>query len=473
MGRVDNPSAFPINKQIMIKVRNMKQKVKIELCPSSMIEMANCNCHRVTNDDNNIIEYIKVLTSVITPLATLGFGLWAFKKKEDYKEEKGKSFYHYKCEMDIKKAQMIHDIRTQVNDAATQNSTQEEEAPKWEDFNDAVYGHTNEKHLWLVGNVINMGGTHLLFGPKGSCKTMFVTTLADAISKGTEYRLFVSDNANPCNQPPQQVFLYDLEMQYSDLNRRNGKHGYSFSNISRCDHSSFTVDSWLRNVKKVIDGLTCNATIFLDNITRLVSDISQPTICKKLFDGIKSLKDEAKMKGVIVTFILIAHTTNNRKDKDPITLKDAAFADTLTTGMDSISIIGTIKDTNKIFLKAYNLRHAPAPSEVTILELRDKPFMRFEIVGTDIEDNILPIKKTSAKNSHSHKSEDKPSEPEVRKGWSLSKAEEIEKAYNDIKRSCRKGGLRIVGKRYGVTGATVRNIITDLNKYRAEHSVAV
>ena len=451
----------------------MKQIDKIELSPSSMIEIANCNCHHAINDDKNIIEYIKVLTSVITPLATLGVSLWVYMKKTDYKEEKDKSVYHYKCEMDIKKAQMIHDIRTQVNDAATQNTTQEEEVSKWEDFNDAVYGHTNDKHQWIVGNVFNMGGTHLLFGPKGSCKTMFVTTIADVISKGIEYRLFVSDNANPCNQPPQQVFLYDLEMQYSDLNKRNGKHGYSFSNISRCDHSSFTVDSWLRNVKKVIDGLTCNATIFLDNITRLESDISQPTICKKLFDGIKSLKDEAKMKGVIVTFILIAHTTNNRNDKDPITLKDAAFADTLTTGMDSISIIGTTKDPNKIFFKAYRLRHAPSPSEVTILELKDKPFMRFEIVGTDMEENILPNKKTSAKNSHSYKEEDKPSDPEVRKGWPLSKAEEIENAYNEMKRSCRKGGLRIVGKRYGVTGATVRNIIIDLNKYREEHGLEV
>jgi len=431
----------------------------LSLAPRS--EIINCNNHCESNDYKKKLLFKETIW-VIGTCVIMGIRYLLSNRKDKQKAQNDKSVYQYKCEMDIKKAQAIYNIRKQNNWTDHQSTTQEEEEPKWEDFNDAVYGHTNDKHQWIVGNVFNMGGTHLLFGPKGSCKTMFVTTLADVISKGTEYRLFVSDNANPCYQPPQQVFLYDLEMQYSDLNKRNGKHGYSFCNISRCDHSSFTVDSWLRNVKKVIDGLTCNATIILDNITRLVSDISQPTICKKLFNGIKSLKDEAKMKGVIVTFILIAHTTNDRKDKDPITLKDAAFADTLTTGMDSISIIGTTKDPNKIFLKAYCLRHAPAPSEVTILELRDKPFMRFEIVGTDMETNVLPIKRSSAKVERINKPEDKTSDPEIRKGWPLSKAMEVEEA-------SKTGSQRKVAELYGVSAVTIGNVLKDLKKYREEH----
>ena len=420
---------------------------------SGSIKYVNCSD---PNHNNNSLEYVKVLM----PFASLVATCLAYKWKTDYKAEKDKSVYQNKCEMDIKKAQAIHDIRTQSNDADSQNSTQEEEEPKWENFNDAVYGHTNDKHQWLVGNVINMGGTHLIVGAKSIGKTIFVTTLANAISKGTEYRLFVCDNTNPCYQPPQQVFLYDLEMQYSDLNKRNGKHGYSFSNITRCDHSSFTVDSWLKNVKKVIDGLTCNATVILDNITRLGSDISQPTVGKKLFDGIKALKNAAKMKDVIVTFLLIAHTTNNRNDYDPITLRDAACADTMTTGMDSISMLGATKDTGKMFYKACCVRHAPTPvGVVTILELKEKPFMRFEIVGTDMETNVLPIKRSPAKAERINKLEDNTSDPEIRKGWPLSKAMEVEEA-------SKTGSQRKVAELYGVSPVTIGNVLKDLKKYR-------
>ena len=414
-----------------------------------------CETNKKWELATNIVEAI-VVSSVTTCIACIGYCL-----RTDYKKKSDADLHREKCKIDIDKYRTINDIKKQYKERENQevSFSEEDNAPMWEDFNDAVYGHTNDKHQWLVGNVINMGGTHLIVGAKSIGKTIFVTTLADAISKGTEYRLFVSDNANPCYQPPQQVFLYDLEMQYSDLNKRNGKHGYSFSYISRCDHSSFTVDSWLRNVKNVIDGLTCNATIILDNITRLESDISQPIIAKKLFDGIKSLKNEAKMKGVIVTFILIAHTTNNRNDYDPITLKDAACADTLTTGMDSISMLGATRDPGKMLYKAYRVRHAPTPVEVTILERKDKPFMRFEIVGTDKESNVLPTKRSSAKAERINKPEDKTSDPEIRKGWPLSKAMEVEEA-------SKTSSQRKVAELYGVSAVTIGNVLKDLKKYR-------
>ncbi len=367
-----------------------------------------CETNKKWELATNIVAAI-VVSSVTTGIACLGYRL-----KTDYKRKSDADLHREKCKIDIEKYKTMNDIKKQYKERENQEvqSTDEDTETVWEDFNDAVYGHTNEKHFWLMGNVINMGGTHLIIGAKSIGKTILVTTLANAISKGIEYRLFVSDNANPCHQPPQQVFLYDLEMQYSDLNKRNGKHGYSFSNISRCDQSSFTVDSWLRNVKKVIDGLTSNATIILDNITRLESDTSQPIVGKKLFDGIKSLKNAAKVKGVIVTFILIAHTTNNRNDYDPITLKDAACADTLTTGMDSISMLGVTRDTGKMLFKAYRLRHSQTPSEVTILEPKDKPFLRFEIAGLDKESNVLPLKNPVRSSKPAPKSAKKSKEEE-------------------------------------------------------------
>lgn len=404
-------------------------------------------------------ELFKEFVSVLGACVSLYFSYWLFKLKTKEKTEAVKDVYKYKCDMDIEKAQAIHNIKTQGNEVDSQNTTQEEEESKWEDFNDAVYKHADEVYDWLVGNVINKGGTHLIIGAKSIGKTILVTTIADAISKGKEYRIFVEDETVPCCQPPQKVYLYDLEMQYSDLKKRNGKHGYTFTNIIRCAHRSFTVESWLRNVKKVVDGLTGDATIILDNITRLESDITQPIYGRKLFDGIKSLKEEAKERGVVVTFILIAHTTNNRNDNDPITLKDAACADALTTGLDSITVIGPTKDPNKSLFKALCLRNAPKPSEVIILESKDYPFLRLDIIGIDKEENVRPTKNSPTKSETLRHPDGKSTDPEIRKGWPLSKAMEVEEA-------SKTGSQRKVAELYGLSAATIGNVLKDLKKYR-------
>ena len=79
--------------------------------------------------------------------------------------------------------------------------------------------------------------------------------------------------------------------------------------------------------------------------------MTQPSVGKRLFDGVKEIRDEAKAKGVKLTFIMVAHTTNDLDEWKPLTLKDVAVSDSFTTGLDSISFIGKTRYENIVMFK--------------------------------------------------------------------------------------------------------------------------
>lgn len=153
------------------------------------------------------------------------------------------------------------------------------------------------------------------------------------------------------------MFIYDLEMGEEALKDRNGEYGHDFSGIMRCKNNGFTVNTWLKDVGSVISNETEDITVILDNVTRLNDSLSQPMVARKLFDGIKNLQNKAKQKGFVATFILVCHLGNDRQPYNPITLKDFAVADSLTTGMDSITAISPSRTGNEVVFKAMCLRH--------------------------------------------------------------------------------------------------------------------
>lgn len=326
------------------------------------------------------------------------------KKAQDILKAK-KDYCTHKCNEDIRyeNAKVDAHIREQKemnkinkeyqdmlkNDDLDGGNTKERHS-KWEDFNEAVYGHNQESTAILFGGVMNMGGIHLLGGPKSSGKTILVSTLADGISTGEPFRLFPELQGSAYVQASQYVCLYDFEMSYQALAERNGRYNYKFSNICRSDKKNFTIDSWLNDVSAVINERNEDMTIILDNITRLKDDITQPIIGRRLFDGMQQLQLKAKERGSIITFVLIAHVTNNRQEYKPITLKDFAVADSLITGMDSITAISTSRNERQVLFKVLSSRHVGRQDKVAVLEIEDKPFLRFRCVGYDDEMNVLP-----------------------------------------------------------------------------------
>lgn len=339
------------------------------------------------------------------------------------KERAAADRYHANAMTDVEKARMMYELKREFRDIireermaadgqeSEESDVEEEVEELWEDFNDAVYNHPNEMFTWLVGNVIKSGGINGLIGPKGIGKTLCLTTIINCIAKGIPLDLFVSDPNKPYNQPAQKIFLYDLEMLYEDLSERNGKHGYEFTNIKR-NTKMYNVNSWLKSVKRVANGLTEDATIVLDNVTRLNDDVTQPVIAKRLFDGVKNIRDDAKGRGIKLTFILVAHTTNDWNDWVPLTLKAAAVADSFTTGLDSISFIGKTKFEDRVLFKVYNQRHGRCSVKVALLKFVDKPFLGCKIEGYYKENDVKPNKDGSTKPFANAKNEDGNNEPD-------------------------------------------------------------
>lgn len=379
--------------------------------------------------------------------------------------------YHANAMTDIEKSRMMYELKREFKDIIREErmNPDDQEAEEdeedlddlWEDFNDAVYNHPDEVFSWLVGNTIKSGGINVLIGPKGIGKTLCLTTIINCIAKGIPLDLFVSDPSKPYYQPAQKVFLYDLEMQYEDLSERNGKHGYEFTNIKR-NTKMYNVNSWLKSVMTVANGLKEDATIVLDNVTRLNDDVTQPGVAKRLFDSVKNIRDDAKGRGIKLTFILVAHTTNDWNDWVPLTLKAAAVADSFTTGLDSISFIGKTKYEGRVLFKVFNQRHGRYSDKVALLKFVDKPFLGCEIEGYYKENEVKPNKdgKTTSytvKNERIDNLADV-EEPKI-KGWPLSKLLELKKE-SEAGVSQRK-----LGEKYGLKAPEIGRKLKALKEY--------
>lgn len=269
---------------------------------------------------------------------------------------------------------------------------------QWENFDDAVYKHEGGHSEMLFGNFIKKGGIHLIGGPKSSGKTIVVTTIAEGISSGKACSSWIEGKkCTSGSQAGQKVFIYDLEMEEDALKDRNGRCGHKFPGVKRCKNNAFTVNTWLKDVGSVIGNEAEDMTVILDNVTRLNTNMTQPVTARKLFDGIKNLQNKAKQNGFVVTFILVCHLGNDRQPYTPITLKDFAVADSLTTGMDSITAISPSRTGNEVLFKVICSRHDCTPDKVAVLRKEEKPFLHVEFLRFDDECNVLPRKKRPVK----------------------------------------------------------------------------
>ena len=242
------------------------------------------------------------------------------------------------------------------------------------------------------------GGIHLIGGPKSSGKTIVVTTIAEGISSGKACSSWVEGKkCTSSGQAGQKVFIYDLEMEEDALKDRNGRCGHKFPGVKRCKNNAFTVNTWLKDVGSVISNEAEDMTVILDNVTRLNTNMTQPVTARKLFDGIKNLQNKAKQNGFVVTFILVCHLGNDRQPYTPITLKDFAVADSLTTGMDSITAISPSRTGNEVLFKVICSRHDCTTDKVAVLGKEEKPFLHVEFLRFDDECNVLPRKKRPVK----------------------------------------------------------------------------
>ena len=170
---------------------------------------------------------------------------------------------YHKCKREIDRQYRLEGKSEPPAPAPTEKG--DKDSNLWENFNDAVYNHSDQVFKWLLGNVFLSGSINLLIGPKSQGKTLLVTQMMDAIAKGKPLELFVSDRSKSFSLDPQNVYLIDLEMQYAQLSERNGKHGYVFENIHRSTCQTYSIDSYLKQCRELVHSLTKPATVFVDS----------------------------------------------------------------------------------------------------------------------------------------------------------------------------------------------------------------
>jgi len=293
-----------------------------------------------------------------------------YKKKRDIDLEYKKKKYELQCKI---RKQESEEKAAKESESSKEvlNEDMELEQPSFESFNDAV--QEGESYDWLVGNLITTGSINFIYGPKNSGKTPLATQIADAIGCGNDLPLFVPEGAMKVNPAKQKVYLYDLELTKNQLHERNGD--YFYTNLYRCSKQSFSVNSRLLNVRANVKELTEDATFILDNVRRLDDSVSTPQVGKKLYDGMKSIRDEALERGVKITFIVLGHTVKD--DEFSYSSSDIAASNDFIIGFDTVCGLYPCSDDKRVLKIIYN-RNGKAGEEL-FLTFTEKPFLSFEI----------------------------------------------------------------------------------------------
>lgn len=249
----------------------------------------------------------------------------------------------------------------------------------------------SQKVDFLSTNVLRHGGILVMFGPKGMGKTTLAMQLVFCIAEGKLCDVLPIEGVT--QQPPQIVFYYDLEMQPEQIKERYGE--ITSENI-RWDNKLFgNISDWLDDVEfqSAPERLSSDATIVIDNITKCGTGQIQPDVITKMFNRINKIQENASQRGIHLSFIIIAHSTNvDLKDK-PLSLNDLAGNSNLSNFADAVVGIAPTRIKEHRLIKVFTNRNHPEPNQVLLVE-RGKvgyhlSFIRKELVD---EQEVLPYK---------------------------------------------------------------------------------
>ena len=305
-------------------------------------------------------------------------------------EDKCKHKFHYSRE---KKADDNGECSNGVNDGAIGKEQNGKEPEPMLSLKTVVTS-TKESVIYLATNALRLGGALVIFGPKGVGKSTLTMMLAQAIAEGELCDALPIDNV--VKLPPQIVFYYDLEMVESQMKARYGNNPELIPENLRWKYILFnSANEWLDDVEYQTSPSRLNqdATIIIDNITKCGTGLTQPDVVTKMTKRINDMQTEALKRGIHLSFVFVAHTTQLEQKDKPISTNDLAGSANLGNFPDTIVGVSKTKIEKHILAKMFNNRNHPEPGKVLLLEnLGTAPNLSFGRKDWAEEDKVLPNK---------------------------------------------------------------------------------
>jgi archaellum biogenesis ATPase FlaH len=241
--------------------------------------------------------------------------------------------------------------------------------------------------FWLKGELAFM------FGSAGIGKSILAFQIADAIAKGAKIQNFDGP------QTPMKVGYFDFELSARQLLRRySDENGnvYQFSdNFWRFEISPDlsipkgmnSQDFLLSEIEKIIIKHRLEVVV-IDNLTALLSNITEGKDVLEFMDKLRSLKKRHK-----ISMLVIAHTPKRDLSR-PLTKNDMAGSMHLMNFCDSAFCIGeSLKESNVRYVKQIKCRDAEfrydSDNVATFRVVKNGCYLCFEHTGFDSEKEHL------------------------------------------------------------------------------------
>lgn len=204
-------------------------------------------------------------------------------------------------------------------------------------------GHYDDDQL--IGKLISVGDTVVIYGDSGIGKSTFTYQLALSIARGESCSVIPKQYKTTKEILQQQVLYYDFEHKEKDLYRIFGD-----EDLSECNRFNLVfppeikdLKGWIKDVKDRLTEIKNDVVVFLDNITCINPNADTNTVKDFIREQLGSVQKEGEARGQRITFIIVFHTNKKGEQFGSVNFRNLSSNVLLLKKSDG--------DSNKLILK--------------------------------------------------------------------------------------------------------------------------